>query len=68
MCVKIEKVIVGQRNLAHIKSLGSLSTTSITSFLFRRTKSTVSRIQFSARYKTEVEKSHNCQHGRMASD
>jgi len=35
------------------KSLGGVSTTSISSFLFRRTKSTVSRIQFSARCKTD---------------
>ena len=26
------------------------------------------RIQFSVRYKTELEKSHYCQHGRVASD
>jgi len=37
-------------------------------FCFRRTKSTVCRIQFSARYKTELKKSHNCEHGRVASD
>ena len=54
--------------LAHIKSLGCVSTTSIASFLFRRTKSTVSRMQFSARYKIELGKSHYFQHGRMGSD
>jgi len=42
--------------LAHIKSLGCVSISSISSFLFRRTKSTVSRIQFSARYKIELGK------------
>jgi len=42
-------------NKIHIKSLGSVSTTSISSFLFRRTKSTVTRMQFSARYKIELE-------------
>jgi len=41
---------------------------SISSFLFRRTKSTVSRVQFSARYKIDLEKSHYCQHGRLAND
>jgi len=55
-------------NLAHMKSLGSVSTTSMSCFLFRMTKSTVSRLQFSARYKTELEKSHYCQHRGVGSD
>jgi len=64
----IRKKSVGQSNLAHIKSLGSASTTSISSFLFRRTKSTVSRIHFSVWYKTKLEKSHYRQYGRVGSD
>jgi len=39
-----------------MKTLGSVSTTSNSSFLFRRTKSTASRIQFSARYEAELKK------------
>jgi len=46
------RIGLGLKNFSVRTSL----TTSISSFLFQMTKSTVSRIRFSARYKTELER------------